>query len=165
MLETDRLLLPPLTREHTAALVDLYSDPAIARYIGGARLTPDSIPLQTATLADEWDERGYGQSAVLLRETGEFVGRAGLHYWPIWDEVELGYVIAARVQRRGLAQEASRAWIDWSRSSLERDSLVTVIQPANAASVALAVKLGFAFDRSDVTATGDAVELYRLPLR
>ena len=163
-LETARLLLPPLTREHTADLVALYSDPDVARYVGGARLTPETIPRQAEVLADEWDERGYGQSAVVDRQTGAFLGRVGLHYWPAWDEVELGYVLAADAQGRGLAAEASRAWIEWARGHLGRESLVAVIQPANAASVGLALKLGFVFDRADVTANGDAVELYRLLL-
>ncbi|GAB2451828.1 GNAT family N-acetyltransferase [Conyzicola lurida] len=164
MLETPRLLLPPLTREHTADLVTLYSDPDVARYVGGARLTPATIPRQAEVLADEWDERGCGQSAVVERSTGAFLGRVGLHYWPAWDEVELGYVLAAHAQGRGLAAEASGAWIDWARTHLGRKSLVAVIQPANAASVGLALKLGFALDRADVTESGDAVEVYRLPL-
>jgi RimJ/RimL family protein N-acetyltransferase len=164
MLETARLLLPPLTREHTADLVALYSDPEVARYVGGARLTPATIPRQAWSFADEWDERGYGQSAVIERSSGAFLGRVGLHYWPTWGEVELGYVLAAHAQGRGLAAEASRAWIEWARTHLGRESLVAVIQPANAASVGLALKLGFVFDRADVTGSGDSVEVYRLGL-
>lgn len=164
MLATDRLLLPPLTREHTAALISLYSDPEVARYVGGDTLTPETIPLQAARLADEWRERGYGQSAVLDRETGAFLGRVGLHYWPGWDEVELGYVLAATAQRRGLAAEAATAWIEWSRASLDRDYITAVIDPRNAASIALARRLGFALDRDDATPTGVAVQIFRLDL-
>lgn len=164
MLATERLLLPPLTREHAPELVALYSDPDVARYIGGAALTPEATAAQAGRLADEWRDRGYGQSAVIDRATGAFLGRVGLHHWPGWDEVELDYVLAAPAQGRGFAAEASRAWIDWARTEPGIDSLTAVIDPRNAPSIALARRLGFALDRSDVTPTGVAVLVYRLQL-
>ena len=162
MLSTERLLLPPLTLEHAADLIGLYADPEVARYVGGDTLTPETIPLQAARFAEVWREHGFGQSAVIDRETGDFLGRVGLHYWPAWDEVELGYVLAASAQHRGLAAEASRAWIDWARGALGRDHLIAVIDPRNTASIGLALRLGFALDRADVTPTGVAVRIYRL---
>ena len=101
---------------------------------------------------------------MIDRATGAFLGRAGLHYWPDWDEVELGYVLAARAQGRGLAAEASRAWIEWARAEPGIDSLTAVIDPRNTPSIGLALRLGFALDRSDVTPTGVAVRVYRLQL-
>jgi len=163
MLTTDRLLLPPLTRAHSADLVALYSDPEVARYVGGADLTPGTIPLQAARLADEWSERGYGQSAVIDRGTGAFLGRAGLHYWPNWQEVELGYVLAATAQGRGLATEAGHAWIGWAAEA-GIESLVAVIDPRNSPSVAVAGRLGFHLERDDVTPAGVAVHVFRLAL-
>lgn len=163
-LGTARLLLSPLTREHTADLVALYSDPDVARYVGGDTLTRETIPLQAARFADEWAERGYGQSAVIDRESGAFLGRIGLHHWAVWDEIELGYVLAAPAQGRGLAAEGSRAWIAWARSARVADHLIAVIDPRNAPSITLAVRLGFALDRPDVTPTGTPVLVYRLQL-
>jgi RimJ/RimL family protein N-acetyltransferase len=99
---------------------------------------------------------------VIERATGAFLGRVGLHYWPDWNEVELGYVLAAPAQGRGIAVEASRAWIDWARTEPDIDFLTTVIDPRNAPSIGLALRLGFALDRTDVTPTGVAVRVYRL---
>jgi RimJ/RimL family protein N-acetyltransferase len=161
-LGTARLLLPPLTREHSADLVALYSDPDVARYVGGDALNPETIPLQAARFADEWTERGYGQSAVIDRETGAFLGRIGLHHWAAWEEVELGYVLAASAQGRGLAAEESRAWIEWARTEPGIEHLIAVIDPRNAPSLGLATRLGFALDRPDVTPSGTPVLVYRL---
>ena len=122
-LSTPRLRLPPLTRGHTEELVAMYRDPDVARYIGGDRLTDEVIPLQVADFADEWQARGYGQSAVLLRDSGAFVGRIGLHYWPEWDEVELGYILKHSAQGSGLATEGARAWLDWAKTADEFDHL------------------------------------------
>ena len=168
MLSTDRLMLPPLGPEHTADLIALYADPEVARYVGGAALTAESIPAQAERFATVWRDRGYGQSAVIDKATGAFLGRVGLHYWPGWNEVELGYVLAASAQHRGIALEASTAWIEWASArehwSSEHDHLIAVIDPRNTASIGLALRLGFSLDRDDVTPTGVAVHIFRLDL-
>lgn len=92
-----------------------------------------------------------------------FVGRVGLHPWPEWGEVELGWVIARSRQRRGYAREAAEAWLAWAAANAVADSLTSVIQPANLPSIRLAESLGFAFERADRTQWSD-VTVYRRPL-
>ncbi len=161
-LDSNRLLLPPLAVEHTDALSTIYADPDVARYVGGDRLTAETIPLQVAAFAEEWEQRGYGQSAVLDRKTGEFLGRIGLHFWPEWNEVELGYVLSRSAQGKGFAFEGSMRWIDWAKSESDIDYLIANIHPDNAASIGLAKKLGFTFSRHDRTPSGLPTLIYRL---
>jgi RimJ/RimL family protein N-acetyltransferase len=134
----------------------------VARFIGGDRLTGEGTRAQIALSEQVWRERGYGQSALIERATGRMVGRAGLRHWPNWDEVELGYVLTTDRQRQGLAREAAQAWLQWAQAHLPQDDLIAVIQPANTASIALAQRLGFTFDRRDVTPRDVDVSIYRL---
>lgn len=134
----------------------------MARYIGGNRLTAERTRDQIATFEQVWAECGYGQSAAVERATGRMIGRAGLHPWPDWDELELGYVLARDRWGQGLAGEASRAWLQWTRGHLPHDHLIAVIQPANTLSITLAERLGFTFDRPDVTPRGEPVSIYGL---
>lgn len=161
-LTTERLVLPPLAVEHTDALAKVYADPDVARYIGGTRLTPEVIPLQVAAFAEEWDERGYGQSAVIDKWSGEFLGRIGLHFWPEWNEIELAYILGRSAQGKGLAAEGSSCWIDWARAQPEIDHLIANIHADNAASIGLAAKLGFSFSRHDTTPSGVPTLIYAL---
>ncbi len=161
-LESKRLLLPPLTVEHTNALSTIYADPDVARFVGGERLTGETIPLQVAAFAEEWEQRGYGQSAALDRDTGEFLGRIGLHYWPEWNEVEIGYILGRSAQGKGLAFEGSMAWINWAKSNSDIEYLIANIHPDNVASIGLAKKLGFTFNRHDRTPSGLPTLIYRL---
>lgn len=161
-LSTRRLLLPPLTRDHTEDLTAIYGDPEVARYVGGDRLTDETISLQVAAFADEWAENDYGQSAVILRESGEFVGRIGLHYWPQWDEIELGYILARSVQGTGVAAEGAQVWLAWAKSTATIDYVIANIHPENAASIGLAKKLQFKLSRHDVTPSGQPTLIYRL---
>jgi hypothetical protein len=47
-LETARLLMPPLSEQHTSALAEVYADPEVTRYIGGAALDAESTAAQVA---------------------------------------------------------------------------------------------------------------------
>ena len=160
LLETERLLLPPLDRTHTDALAAIYADPEVARYIGGDRLDATGTAAQVARFEEVWREHGYGQSAVLERATGELIGRAGLHPWPAWDEVELGYVLARHAQGRGYATEAAQVWLDTAFGVLGLERLTAVIHPDNRPSRALAERLGFAVHRTDVTPSGAPAVVY-----
>ncbi len=107
-----------------------------------------------------WRSHGYGQSILVDKSSGEQIGRVGLHPWPEWDELELGWVLARRSQGRGLAQEAAQAWLAWASDVHPAPYLTAVIHPDNHASIRLAERLSFTFLRPDVTPWSDAV-IYR----
>ena len=159
-LETGRLLMPPLSAAHTAALAEVYADPEVARYIGGTALDAAGTAAQVARFETVWREHGYGQSALVDRQTGALLGRAGLHPWPQWGETELGYVLARHAQGRGLAREAAEAWLGVAAGTLGLDRLTAVIHPDNAPSRALAARLGFRVHREDTTPAGVRVLVY-----
>ena len=161
-LETKRLLMAPLSGRHTGALTEVYADPDVARHIGGATLDADGTAAQVARFEAVWREQGFGQSALLDRATGAFLGRAALHPWPQWHEVELGFVLAGHAQGRGLATEAARAWLDVASGELRLHRLTAVIHPDNAASRTLVTRLGFRVHREDVTSSGVGVLVHEL---
>lgn len=162
VLETERLTLVPLLAEKAAELGEVYADPEVARYIGGDRLSVEGTREQVSLFEQIWRDRGYGQSAMIEKSSGRMIGRAGLHYWPTSDEVELGYVVARKWQGRGLAGEAARAWVEWAFSPPQQDHLIAVIHPQNAASIALVQRLGFRFNRTDMTPRDVEVSIFRL---
>lgn len=159
-LATERLLLAPLGRQHVDELAAVYADGEVASYIGGASLDTEATAEQVAHFASIWTTLGYGQSAVFLRASGEFIGRVGLQPWPAWNEVEIGWVIARHAQRQGYAHEAASAWLRAAFVELALDRLIAVIHPDNLASRSLAEKLGLTVHRSDVTPNGVRVLIY-----
>ncbi|HET9422226.1 MAG TPA: GNAT family N-acetyltransferase [Nocardioides sp.] len=161
-METERLRLVPLDATRADELAALYADPEVARYIGADALDAAGTRAQVERFEAVWREHCYGQSALLDRGTGRLVGRAGLHPWPGWGELELGYALVRDRWGTGLAREACGAWLDWAFAHLPHDHLIAVIQPGNAASIGLAERLGFGFDRDDVTPSGVEVAIYRL---
>ena len=108
----------------------------------GRARTAEETRERLVRMQRDWDERGFGRWAVEERDSGQLVGHAGLgvhHLWP--DDPELGWGIDPERWGRGYATEAARAALEhgWA---LGFARAVSVIHPANAASIRVAEKLG-----------------------
>ncbi|QPP05470.1 GNAT family N-acetyltransferase [Streptomyces bathyalis] len=148
MLETDRLVLRPLTRHDVDALVDLHADPLVNRFVPA--FSRERALSRLAEIEEQWSERGHGLCAVELRATGEFIGRCGLNYWPQFDEVEAGWTFKPAVWGRGYATEAAAASVSWGFSHLGLGFVTAMIRADNAASIRVAERLGFTPRREDL---------------
>lgn len=103
VLTTPRLRLEPVRGEHLAFLVDLDGDPEVMRHlIGRARTPPEAH--------DFWAPQIPGPQWIGHLEE-EPIG-----WWAVWPReggiAELGYRLARRVWRQGLAVEGARAVVD-----------------------------------------------------
>ena len=167
VLETKRLTLRRLEMGDLDALYRLYSDPQIRAH----------FPEGTLTFAEtreelEWFLHGHpnrpelGLWATIERSTGAFLGRCGLLPWIIdgRPEVELAYLIDRARWGEGLATEAARGIIQHSRDELGLKRLICLIMPGNAASAAVAIKVGMAFE-SGHTGEFGLCHIYSLALR
>jgi RimJ/RimL family protein N-acetyltransferase len=141
VIETDRLRLRPLTGDDVDAWVALHADPRVNRFLG--EYTPERAATRIAGIEAQWRERGHGLCAVELRATGEFIGRAGLQYWPDYDEVEAAWTLRADTWGHGYATEAAGAFVAWGWANLDVDRITAMIADENEASARVARRLGF----------------------
>ena len=147
-IETERLVLTPMTIDDLDAYLELHSDPDVIRFLGDmdralamARLQKDAVL---------WEERGYGLFSLTHRDGGRFLGRVGLRYWPQFDETEVGWTLRPEEWGHGYATEAAVAVADWGFRTLPVPYLTSNIQPQNARSIAVAKRLGMTPLREDV---------------
>jgi [ribosomal protein S5]-alanine N-acetyltransferase len=91
---------------------------------------------------------GFDQ-ATTHKETNEFIGRCGLLPWTIdgRSEVEVAYLLARPYWGRGLGTEAARAILAYGFEQPRLPRLITLIDPANEASINLAVKIGMHLEK------------------
>jgi RimJ/RimL family protein N-acetyltransferase len=89
--------------------------------------------------------------AIVLRRAGRpMVGHAGFHGHPgvnaarLPDAVELGYTVFEPFRRQGYATEAVRGLIRWAHDERGIRRFLASVAPANAPSLAIVAKLGFA---------------------
>ncbi len=79
-LETPRLLLRQFRESDWDAYAQMSADAEVMRYIGtGVTLTRDESWRSIANFLGHWQLRGYGMYAIESKESGEFVGRVGIH--------------------------------------------------------------------------------------
>jgi RimJ/RimL family protein N-acetyltransferase len=143
VIETERLTLRRFREDDRDTVARWNADPDFTRHLAG---------VQTREQSDEafdrwerhWQERGFGPLAVVWRETGDLIGRAGpqFHrYWPA--DPEVGWALDPRWWGRGIATEAGAASVAWSFGDLGFERLVSITTEPNLASRNVMAKLGF----------------------
>jgi RimJ/RimL family protein N-acetyltransferase len=97
---------------------------------------------EMAMLAGHWTLKGFGHWVLEVRASEELVGRAGLFHPPDWPGLELGWTVARPHWGNGYAGEAARAAMEWARTELGADHLISLIADGNRRSQRVAEKLG-----------------------
>jgi RimJ/RimL family protein N-acetyltransferase len=166
-LETVRLCLEPWDETHTRMLGELSSTPAVMHFIGtGTVWSGERSQEVAAAQRQHWADHGFGWYGAVLAETGQrvgfialnFVGDGGVGLDPM--EYEIGWWLAPNHWHRGLAYESAVALLDYAFSVLEAPSVVARIQPANAASIRVAERLGLTLDFPTTGRFGEAIAIY-----
>ena len=132
MIETERLLLREYTPDDFDALYEIVSDPeTMAHY-------PAPFDESRTRHWIDWNlenyaQYGFGLWAVVLKETGEFIGDCGITIQNIDGEMlpEIGYHIHKKYWRRGFAKEAARAVRDWAFLNTEYNVLYSYMKYTN----------------------------------
>ena len=148
LLETRRLLLRPISLDDLDAFVELHADPEVTRFISAFDRTESEERLRKDER--EWRDRGHGMLAIIERESGDFLGRVAVKYWPQFDETELGWTLRRQAWGHGYATEAARVGLEWGFSELELPYLTAMIAPANTRSIRVAERLEMTPLRDDV---------------
>ena len=148
-LETARLRLRPYRFDDFEAYAALFADPEVVRHLGGAPLSREIAWTRFLRQIGLWGAHGFGAFAVTTREDGRLIGTAGFHELKrdlspsLEGTLEAGWVFARAAQGRGFAQEAMRCAIAWAEAEHPGLRMTCIIDPDNAASLSLAVRLGF----------------------
>ncbi len=142
-LQTERLVLRPFREEDHLPLHALMQDPEVVRFINeGRRPSLQEAWRAIAGWIGHWALRGYGAWAVEGRASGELIGRIGFINPAEWPALELGYMLGRRYWGRGFASEGCRAALEWGFTTAKFERVISLIDPANTASIAVATRLG-----------------------
>lgn len=163
MIETERLILRELREEDFEALFAVLADSDIMRhypYTFDEKRVRNWIAKNRARYG-VW---GFGLWAVVWRETGEMIGDCGLTVQEIDGAFcpEIGYHIAARFQRRGIAIEAARAVRDWAFEKTPFRELFSYMKADNLPSRAVARNNGMQLVREFTDAEGEKTSVFSI---
>lgn len=150
-MRTDRLVLRPLAIDDLEDLAALHAEESFWRYpFGRGRSRSETESFLERTI-ERYDDPGLAVSAVVVADTGELAGWAGLSiptFLPeILPAVEAGWRLGERHRGRGFATEAGEAWVRYGFEELGLESIVSIYEPENLASGAVMRRLGFTLER------------------
>jgi RimJ/RimL family protein N-acetyltransferase len=153
VLTTERLRLEPWREDDWLQLKPIAQDPEVVRYVSNGEPWPEErIREFVARQIANFEARGLCFWRLLPKGSSDVIGFCGLQ--PIEldgvDEVEIGWWLARAWWGKGLGTEAARVAL---RDALERVRLrrvISIVHPANRASIHVMEKLGMSYERDTV---------------
>lgn len=144
VIETARLRLRGWHSEDVEAFAAIVADREAMRHL---HLPAAETAAQTiARLQRRWSDPGFAHWAVEERASGRLIGRLGLMHHPDWtldpSNVEVGWSLRRSVWGHGLATEGAEAALGYGFERLNRNRIISIADPANAASLRVMEKLG-----------------------
>lgn len=166
VIETDRLVLRRQTADDAPFIFRLMNDPDWLCHIGdrGVRTVADARAYILDGAVAMYEQHGIGLYLVETKAGRVPVGICGLLRRPTFEDVDLGFALAAAHRGRGYAREAAAATVVYGREVLGLDRIAAIVSPDNTASIRLLEGLGFVFDRRHEYAEGDVTQILVLDL-
>lgn len=131
---TDRVLLRPLAEKDRPALIALFTDPEVRRFVGGA-LSPAAAESASTPRGERW-----GHFMICDRTTDSVIGTVSFARKDA--DWELSFSLAKSHWRRGIATEAVEAALDWFFAETDAALVTAVTQEVNESSMRLLNRLG-----------------------
>lgn len=142
VLTTSRLTLRMLEARDFEEYASIHSDFEVTRFTTRKQMTRADSWNHMATIIGHWHLRGYGMWGVEELASHRLVGRVGFHCPEGWPEYELGWTIGREFWGRGFATEAARAALEHAFTAMNREHIISLIDPLNASSIRVAQRLG-----------------------
>lgn len=151
MLKTDRLNLEPWSEQDWLQLKPIAQDPEVVRYISNGQPWPEERIREFAVRQVMcFRERGFCMWRLFWKGTTQLIGFCGLQPMAGTSEIEIGWWLAPRWWRQGLATEAAREAMRDALTRIGLERIVAIAQPENRASIRIMEKLGMRYERDTV---------------
>lgn len=147
--ETPRLRLRAHGLHDYERSCEMWSDPAVTRFIGIPPSTRQQCWSRIMTYRGMWPLLGYGYWAIEEKSTGLYVGEGGFAQFkrdiiPEMQNVpEIGFAFMSAVHGQGYGTEAVRAIVAWGDEHLPVKRTVCIVNAANEASLRIVQGCGY----------------------
>lgn len=120
----------------------IHIDPEVTKFTARMHFTRMDAWRHMAMIAGHWHLRGFGMWGVFEKSTGALVGRTGFYQPDGWPDFELGWTIGRNWWGKGYATEAAQRCVEFAFRDMDRDHLISLIDPENVASIRVAERIG-----------------------
>jgi RimJ/RimL family protein N-acetyltransferase len=148
-LETNRLLLRPITVDDAPFILTLLNEPSFLQYIGDKQVRNLEEARQYILNGPvaSYERHGFGLCLMELRDSRAPVGMCGLLKREELPQPDIGFALLPDFWSKGLAFEAATAVLNDGRERLKFLRVLAITSLDNEKSINLLERLGFKFDR------------------
>ncbi len=148
-LETKRLILKPTKLADLNNLIVLRSDPDVMKFVGEGKIqNKEEVKRFLKIAIDNQKKYGYGFCSVFEKDSGDFIGQAGLFHLGFNDEqpeIEIAYRLHKQYWGKGYATELVIALIQWGFEHLPNKRLIALVDTENLRSRKVLEKAGMRY--------------------
>ena len=169
-LESDRLLLRPITLDDTSDLFEIYSNKEVMLYFDDREAFKDISEAEkmakdyVEALKNKWSMRW----GIVLKETGKLIGTCGFHAISDYDKrIEIGYDLNRDYWGKKVMKEALSMIISFAFENSDVNRIEAFVEPPNTASHMLLERLGFVMEgtlRKHEMCRGELIDIEILSL-
>ena len=162
-IETERLLLRPVTMDDAEAMFQYASDRENTRYTFP---TNQSLEETKNNIAQFYLANPLGRWGIELKSSGQFIGTIDLHKIDtVLKKAAIGYIINKKYWKQGLTTEATRAVIELAFEKIGMNKLTALHDKDNPASGKVMEKSGMRYSHDEEYAALDLHEEGRIVTR
>ena len=163
IIETERLVLRPVTLNDAEAMFEYASDKENTRYTFP---TNQSLEETKNNIAQFYLASPLGRWGIELKNTGKFIGTIDLHKMDmVLKKASIGYIIHQKYWNQGLTTEANRAVIKLAFEKIGMNMLTALHDKDKPASGKVMEKSGMRFSHEEPYACIDQHEKDRIVTR
>lgn len=141
-IETDRLILRPLTLNDAQDVFEWVGDPIVNRYMQYSLYTDiEQVKEWIAQIKEEDCEYAFE-----LKDTGKVIGAGCIKFSAEENAYSLGYNLNRNYWKKGYTTEAAKALIQWAYDTLGARDFIAMHANDNIASGNVIRKCGFQFE-------------------
>jgi len=159
---TERLILRAFELEDAPFIFEIMNTSSWIENIGNRNIhnTEDACNYLENKLIASYKEYDFGHYHLIRKEDNCSIGMCGLVKRPELEDVDLGFALLPKFERKGYAYEASLAVIKFAKTVLKLEQLCAVTIPSNIPSIRLLEKLGFQFEKEIDSSNDEILRLY-----
>ena len=147
--ETPRTILKMPSDEYAEDFARILSNSEVVKHFGknGDPISRQESDQALQDMIMQWQDRGFGRWAVVLKESGKLIGCAGLKVYQ--GRPELFYLLDQPFWGQGLATEIAQAALCFGFERLHFEEIIAFTKHQNRASQRVLEKVGFSLEGED----------------
>ncbi|REE07934.1 RimJ/RimL family protein N-acetyltransferase [Winogradskyella pacifica] len=147
IIETERLILRPITEQDVHDFFELDSNPNVHVYLGNTPVkTLEESEVMIANILKQYETNHIGRLALIEKNTNAFIGWSGLKYETIlrkeFNYYDIGYRLKEQFWGKGYATEAALASLDYGFKDLKLEKIGAAADVNHIASNTILRKIG-----------------------